>query len=93
MQIVEVKNDIAKISYNSVNNHLLPSDFLLIQDDSLKFIAQVVSIETTEDSVLNVANLRLSLFIDADGNIVASHLGAMSEDTLRNYIENLLIAE
>ncbi len=41
----------------------------------------------------SVYSIPATLFIDADGNIVASHLGAMSEDTLRNYIENLLIAE
>lgn len=31
-----------------------------------------------------------TLFIDADGNIVASQLGAMSENTLKNYIKTLL---
>lgn len=40
-----------------------------------------------------VFSIPATLFIDADGNIVASHLGAMSEDTLRTYINNLLIAE
>lgn len=40
-----------------------------------------------------VYSIPATLFIDADGNIVASHLGAMSEDTLRTYIENLLIAK
>ena len=41
----------------------------------------------------SVYSIPATLFIDADGNIVASHMGAMSEATLRNYIENLLIAE
>lgn len=41
----------------------------------------------------SVYSIPATLFIDADGNIVASHLGAMQENTLRTYIENLLIAE
>ena len=44
MQIIEVKNNIAKISYNSVNNHLLPSDFVLIEDNFLKFMTDVYQI-------------------------------------------------
>lgn len=86
MQIIEVKNNIAKISYNSVNNHLLPSDFLLIQDNSLKFIAQVISIETTEDSVLNVANLRLALFIDSEDNLSFYNGYIIGKSAKVNYI-------
>ncbi len=37
-----------------------------------------------------VYSIPATLFIDADGNIVASQLGAMSEDTLKNYIKTLL---
>ncbi len=54
-----------------------------------------VYFDTEMDAALtySVYSIPATLFIDADGNIVASHMGAMSEDTLRNYIENLLIAE
>ncbi len=54
-----------------------------------------VYFDTQADAALtySVYSIPATLFIDADGNIVASHLGAMSEDTLRNYIENLLMAE
>ncbi len=40
----------------------------------------------------SVYSIPAILFIDADGNIVASHMGAMSESTLRNYIENSLLS-
>ena len=40
----------------------------------------------------SVYSIPATLFIDADGNIVASHMGAMSESTLRNYIENTLLS-
>ena len=86
MQIIEVKNDIAKIKYNSVNNHLLPADFLLIEDNSFKFIAQVIDIETTEDSVLNNANLRLCLLIDADDNLSFYNGYIISKNAKVNYI-------
>lgn len=36
-------------------------------------------------------SIPLSIFIDSDGNVIQSHVGAMDEDTLRAYID--LIAE
>lgn len=69
MQIVEVKNEIAKIIYNPADNHLLPSDFLLVEDVNQKLIAQVLSIETTEETDKNLAILRLSLSIDFEDNL------------------------
>lgn len=69
MQILEVKNDMAKIAYNPTQNHLLPADFLLVEDNNQKLIAQVQSIETTEESNKNSAILRLSLSIDLEDNL------------------------
>lgn len=69
MQILEVKSDIAKITYNPVDNRLLPSDFLLIEDSNQKLIAQVINIETTDKSEENLAILRLALSIDKDDNL------------------------
>lgn len=34
-------------------------------------------------------SIPLSIFIDKDGNVVQSYLGAMSEETLRSYIEEI----
>lgn len=52
-----------------------------------------VYFDTDMDAAMtySVYSIPATLFIDADGNIVASHMGAMSESTLRNYIENMLI--
>lgn len=69
MQLSEVKNDIAKIIYNPAENHLLPSDFLLIEDLNQKLIAQVVNISTTDEPDNNIADIRLSLSIDKDDNL------------------------
>lgn len=69
MQILEVKNDTAKIIYNPSQNHLLPADFILVEDNNQKLIAQVQSIETTEETNKNSAMLRLSLSIDLEDNL------------------------
>lgn len=69
MQLFEVKNDIAKIVYNPTENHLLPSDFLLLEDSNQKLIAQIINISTTESSNNNLADVRLSLSIDKDDNL------------------------
>lgn len=51
-----------------------------------------VYFDTEMDAAITygVYSIPATLFIDADGNIVASQLGAMSEDTLRNYIKTIL---
>ncbi len=69
MKLFEVKNDIAKILYNPAENHLLPSDFLLIEDSNQKLITQIINIETISDSVSNTAELKLILSIDKDENL------------------------
>ena len=69
MQLSEVKNDIAKIIYNPAENHLLPADFLLLEDVNQKLIAQIINISTTEDANNNIATIRLSLSIDKDDNL------------------------
>ena len=69
MQLLEVKNDIAKIIYNPAENHLLPSDFLLLEDSNQKLIAQIINISTTEASNNNLADVRLSLSIYKQDNL------------------------
>ncbi|MCD7879305.1 MAG: hypothetical protein LUG16_05155, partial [Candidatus Gastranaerophilales bacterium] len=69
MQLLEVKNDTAKIIYNPEENHLLPADFLLIEDINQKLITQIVNIEAADDTYNNLATLRLSLSIDREDNL------------------------
>ncbi len=69
MQLLEVKNDIAKMIYNPAENHLLPADFVFIEDINQKLIAQILNIETTENSDNNIAYLRLALSIDKEDNL------------------------
>ena len=69
MQLFEVKNDIAKITYNPAENHLLPADFVLIEDVNQKIIAQILNIEASDISDNNIAFLKLALAIDKDDNL------------------------
>lgn len=69
MQLVEVKNDIVKILYSPARNHILPSDFLLINDVNQKLISQIINIETTDSPENNSAFLRPVLSIDKDENL------------------------
>ncbi len=69
MQIIEVKNDTAKITYNPAEKNLLPYDFIMIEDNNHKLISQVINIETDENSENNTAILKLSLFIDENDNL------------------------
>ena len=69
MQLLHVKGNIAKINYNPTENHLLPSDFLLIEDTNQKLIAQIINISTTEDINVNIADVRLILSIDIKDNL------------------------
>lgn len=38
----------------------------------------------------SVYSIPLTLFVDEDGTLIHSHTGAMDEETLRNYIEDLI---
>lgn len=69
MQLVEVKDDIAKILYSPDRNHILPSDFLLINDVNQKLISQIINIETSDKAEQNLAVLRLVLSIDNEDNL------------------------
>lgn len=40
-------------------------------------------------SQYNIASIPTSYFIDADGNIVSTHIGAMTLDQMKSYIESL----
>jgi|GEM_PF-6943451 len=69
MQLLEVKNETAKIIYNPEDNKLLPSDFLLIEDSSQKLVGQISSIYNTAGSTNNTADVRLVLYIDQDNKL------------------------
>lgn len=87
MKLYEVKNDIAKVEYNPADNHLLPSDFLLIEDINQKLIAQIINIETSNDSGNNIADIRLVLCIDKEENLSYYSGSIPSKDSNIIYIQ------
>lgn len=86
MQIFEIKNDIAKITYNPMENHLMPADFILIEDSRQRIISQVIEIATT-DSEDYVAMLRLALVID-DSNNLSFYKGSLPSKLSKLYYIN-----
>lgn len=71
MKLVEIKNNLAKLYYEPSVNPLVLSDFLLIDDENKPIIAQVVSIETTNNHNINCAVLRFSLDKNKDNTYSA----------------------
>lgn len=69
MQLFEVKSNIAKITYNPAENRLLPTDFLLVEDNEKRLIAQIIDIETTENENNNLAVLKFAITIDKEDNL------------------------
>lgn len=68
MQIYEIKNDIAKILFNS-NETIYPADFLYTEDNVSSIISQVIDIFTTEDENVNCATVKFLLSVDKNNNI------------------------
>ena len=66
MQLFEVKNDIAKIIYNPAENHLLPYDFLLIEDVNSNTFAVFSG---SEDQVKFVLDKLIKWICDSDDSI------------------------
>ena len=69
MQLTEIKNDLATMNYNPELNRLMISDFILIEDANQSILAQIISIEGTDDADVNSAMLKFLLSIDKDANL------------------------
>lgn len=67
MQIVEVKNSLVKISYDTSQQNLVLSGFVTIKDSNQAFIAQVVHLEANSKG--NFAILKFILNFDSNGVI------------------------
>lgn len=67
MQIVEVKNSLVKISYDTSQQNLVLSGFVTIKDLNQAFIAQIVHLEANPKG--NFAILKFILNFDANGVI------------------------
>lgn len=93
MQLLEIKNDIAKILYSPLENHLLLADFLLIEDVNQSLIAQVIDIESSPEPNTNVATVKFSLSINKNANLSTYNGYTPSKDARIIYIEPTEIAQ
>lgn len=87
MQIYEIKNDTAKILYDS-NENIYPADFLYTEDTVSTVISQVTEISTTEDENVNCATTKFLLTVDKDSNI-SLYDGRMPQKNAQSGILNV----
>ena len=76
MQIVEVKNNLVKVSYNTAQESLILSGFVVIKDVSQSFIAQTIHLEG--DSKGNFAIVKL-LFNFDDNGVITNYNGSIPD--------------
>ena len=76
MQIVEVKNNLVKISYETSLENLTLSGFIVIKDSAHAFIAQIIHLESNESE--NFAIVKL-LFNFDDNGVVSNYDGSIPD--------------
>lgn len=73
MKVLEVKNNLVKISYNT-EEHLVLSGFVIIEDDNMPYVAQVVNLKADDSG--NYAIVKLLFTFNSDG-IVTNYDGSI----------------
>lgn len=74
MQIVEVKNNLVKVSYNTAQENLILSGFVVIKDEAQSFIGQIIHLEA--DSKGNFAIVKLLFNFDYNG-VITNYNGSI----------------
>lgn len=69
MQIIEVKNDLAKVLYEPLENPLMPGEYVLVSDDNQVILALVTSLESAQSANQNIADIKFMLTVDETGKI------------------------
>lgn len=88
MQIVEVKNNLVKVSYNTLGENLILSGFIVIKDLSQSFIGQIIHLEANSKG--NFAVIRLLFNFDLNG-VITSYNGSIP--SLKSVIESVATQE
>lgn len=76
MQIIEVKNNLVKISYNTADENLVLSGFVLIKDASQSFISQIIHLEADSNGTSVIAKLLFTF--DAEG-VISGYNGSIPD--------------
>ena len=76
MEILDIKNDLARVLYSPLNDKkLMLSDFLVIQDANEIIFAQIINIETSRYEDCNIAVLKFILTYNPKTNNVMTYNG------------------
>ena len=76
MEILDIKNDLARILYSPLNDKkLMLSDFLVVQDTNEIIFAQIINIETSRYEDCNIAVLKFVLNYNPKTNSVMTYNG------------------
>lgn len=76
MQIVEVKNNLVRVSYNASQENLILSGFVVIKDTNQSFIGQIIHLEA--DSRGSFAIIKL-LFNFDDNGVITNYNGSIPD--------------
>lgn len=76
MQIVEVKNNLVKVSFDAVSEGLFLSGFVVIKDAAQAFIGQVVNLDANASGSFAVVKL---LFVFDDEGVITGYNGAIPD--------------
>lgn len=76
MQIVEVKNNLVKISYQTSTESLFLSAFAVIKDSAQSFIGQIIHLEASSEG--NFAIVKLLFTFNSSG-VISSYDGSIPE--------------
>ncbi len=76
MQIVEVKNNLVKVSYDTTQENLILSGFVVIKDAIKSFIGQIIHLESNSKG--NFAVVKLLFIFNAEG-VISSYNGSIPD--------------
>lgn len=88
MQIVEVKNNLVKVSYDTSQESLILSGFLVINDPNLSFIAQIIHLEANQEETFAIAKLMFTF--DSSG-LIRAYNGAIPD--IKSFINAIQTSE
>src|SRR5574344_1166751 len=73
MQIIEIKNNLVKITYNPAQENLVLSGFVIVRNEVQAFIGQIINLEATDK---NTAIIKLLFTFDDEG-VISDYNGAI----------------
>lgn len=76
MQIVEVKNNLVKVSYDTTSEGLVLSGFVVIKDAAQAFIGQIIHLDANEKGSFAIVKL---LFVFNDEGVITPYNGSIPD--------------